>query len=740
MARTDSTTSTAGSTTPRRTAREQEPAASALPSDKAGRARVVIGNVQPEIDCGRHPVKRVVGECVVVEADIFAAGHELVACWLLHRREGSAGGGGWIETPMHLLVNDRWQASFHVSDPGRYAYTIIGCVDRFGTWRRDLRKRLAGGVDVSVDMLIGAEIVELAHGRASGELAQRLARWATALRDESLSIEERLRIALANEDFVEVMERTPDRRFATRYDRVLSVVVDPPKARFSTWYEVFPRSCALERGQHGTFRDVIKRLPHIAGMGFDVLYLPPIHPIGRTHRKGCNNAARCEPGDVGSPWAIGGEEGGHKAIHAELGTLDDFRDLVRAAEEHGMSVALDIAFQCSPDHPYVAQHPEWFRKRPDGTIQYAENPPKKYQDIFPLEFDTDAWESLWAELKSVFTHWIQQGVTIFRVDNPHTKPFAFWEWCIGEIKRDHPEVIFLSEAFTRPKVMYELAKLGFTQSYTYFTWRNERWELIEYFSELTGEPEFQLPGVTISGMETAATPVREFFRPNVWPNTPDILHEYLQEGGRPAFMIRLILAATLAANYGMYGPAFELCEHAPREPGSEEYLNSEKYEIRWWEWDRPDSLRPLIARVNAIRRENSALQHDWSLRFHTVDNERIICYSKAVGSRLSALGSRQVQVEPTAGSRRPTALSNLIITIVNLDPFRTQSGWVELPLDEFGLAEDQPFIVHDLLTDARYTWQGRWNYVELNPFAMPAHILRVETEGSPARRAGSHIT
>jgi starch synthase (maltosyl-transferring) len=422
-------------------------------------------------------------------------------------------------------------------------------------------------------------------------------------------------------------------------------------------------------------------------MGFDVLYLPPIHPVGHTHRKGKNGSPTAGPRDPGSPWAIGSEEGGHKAVHPQLGTLEDFHRFVDKAREHSMEVALDISFQCSPDHPYVREHPSWFRRRPDDTVQYAENPPKKYEDIYPFDFETEDWRELWEELKSIVLFWIAQGIRIFRVDNPHTKPFVFWEWLIDEIKRDHPDVILLSEAFTRPKIMYRLAKLGFSQSYTYFAWRNTKWEFSQYFTELT------------------QTEVREYFRPNLWPNTPDILTEYLQSGGRPAFMTRLVLAATLGASYGIYGPAFELCENRPREPGSEEYLNSEKYEIKQWELDRPDSLKDLIARVNQIRRENPALQSDWSLVFHQVDNEQIICYSK-----------------------RSEDLENVILVVVNLDPRYMQSGWVELALDELGLDGDESYQVHDLLTGARHRWQGRRNYVELNPHVVPAHVFRLERE------------
>jgi starch synthase (maltosyl-transferring) len=452
-------------------------------------------------------------------------------------------------------------------------------------------------------------------------------------------------------------------------------VVDPVKARFSSWYELFPRSL-------GTFRDVIAHLPYVAELGFDVLYLPPIHPIGATARKGKNNAVAAAPGDVGSPWAIGAREGGHKAIHPELGNFDDFALLVEKANELNISIALDIAFQCSPDHPYVKAHPKWFRRRPDGTVQYAENPPKKYQDIYPFDFESEEWPELFDELKSVFEFWISKGVKIFRVDNPHTKPFALWEYVIPGIKASHPEVIFLSEAFTRPRIMHRLAKVGFSQSYTYFTWRNTKQELTEYLTELASEDE------------------REYFRPNLWPNTPDILHATLQQGGRAAFIARLVLAATAGASYGIYGPAFELMEHVPREPGSEEYLNSEKYEIKRWDVDRADSLRTLIARLNRIRKENPALQSDWSLKFHGIDNDRLICFSKKEGD-------------------------NLVLVIVSLDPRYVQSGWTSLDLDELGLSSDQSFQVDDLLGGGQYAWRGARNYVELNPHALPAHVLRI---------------
>ncbi len=646
-----------------------------------GRGRVIIEGVKPEIDGGRFPIKRIVGEKVVVEADIFAEGHDVLSGVLLYRHESDK---NWSEVPLKFLVNDRWQGVFVVTRLERYLYSLEAWVDRFKTWRRNLEKKVDAGQDVAVELLVGSKLVEEASGRASGADVQKLKEWTSALgMDRPADQSERIRLALSQE-LDAVMALYPERRFGTRYGKELAVVVDREKARFSTWYEMFPRSCASKPGAHATFKDCERRLAYVADMAFDVLYFPPIHPIGRTHRKGKNNSPVCGLDDPGSPWGIGAQEGGHKAVHPQLGTLEDFRRLVAKAKENGLEIALDIAFQCSPDHPYVKEHPEWFRWRPDGTLQYAENPPKKYEDIYPLEFETEHWPELWEELKSVFMFWIDQGVRIFRVDNPHTKPFAFWEWLIGDIKNDYRDVIFLSEAFTRPKVMYELAKLGFTQSYTYFAWRNVKWELTQYFTELT------------------QTEVREYFRPNLWPNTPDILTEYLQSGGRPAFMTRLVLAATLGASYGIYGPAFELCENRARVPGSEEYLNSEKYEIKDWEITRSDSLREFITRVNRIRRENPALQGNENLHFHPVDNEQLICYSKAAEDG-----------------------SNVILVVVNLSPHYAHSGWVELDLDALGLDREHPYQVHDLLTDAHYLWHGGRNYVELNPHVVPAHIFRV---------------
>ncbi|MEB2361003.1 MAG: alpha-1,4-glucan--maltose-1-phosphate maltosyltransferase [Bryobacteraceae bacterium] len=651
-----------------------------MPADD-GRKRVVIEGVSPEIDGGRFPVKRTVGESVTVEADIFTDGHDALAAVLLYKNEGDE---TWTEVPMSFLLNDRWSAQFQVDKVGRYHYTLQAWVDTFQTWRRDMVKRIRAATDADVDYLVGVQLVEDAAGRATLPDRNRLQRWAEALRTSS-------RAAALDEEMSLLMARYPDRRFQANYPKELPVTVDRERARYSAWYEFFPRSVSPEPGRHGTLRDATAHLSYVRDMGFDIVYFPPIHPIGKTHRKGKNNSVIAEPDDVGSPWAIGADEGGHKSIHPELGTIGDFRKLMAEAKRLGLEVALDIAFQCSPDHPYVKEHPSWFRQRPDGTVQYAENPPKKYQDIYPFDFETPDWRGLWNELKSVFLFWIGEGVRTFRVDNPHTKPYAFWEWVIGEVKNAHPDVIFLSEAFTRPKVMYALAKLGFTQSYTYFAWRNTKWELERYFTELT------------------KTQVREFLRPNLWPNTPDILTEYLQFGGRPAAVIRLVLAATLGASYGIYGPAFELFENRPRESGSEEYFDSEKYQLRHWNLNRPDSLYDFIARVNSIRRDNPALHRDWSLRFHRTDNENIICYSK-----------------------RTEDSSNTVLVAVNLDPHHTQSGWIELDPEEIPPETHRPYQVHDLLSEARYLWQGQRNYVELNPKIVPAHIFtirrRIRTE------------
>jgi starch synthase (maltosyl-transferring) len=634
---------------------------------------VVIEGVTPVVDGGRFPVKRTVGELVRVCADAFADGHDVVACAVLHRHEDET---AWHEDPMAPLGNDVFAGEFRVTRLGRHLYTVRAWIDRFGSWSRDLAKRLDAGQDVTIDLEIGRRLVQAAAAGADGADRTALEAALGALDQEALGT-----------PLAALMRRAAAREFAVELPAPLAVAVDRERARFSTWYELFPRSCSEEEGRHGTFADVEARLPYVASMGFDVLYLPPIHPIGHAFRKGPNNAQAGQAGDVGSPWAIGGPEGGHTAIHPDLGTFADFDRLVVQAAAHGLEIALDLAFQCAPDHPWVTEHPEWFRHRPDGTIQYAENPPKRYQDIYPLEFESEEWPALWAALLDVVRFWAGRGVRIFRVDNPHTKPFAFWEWLIREVKAEYPDMIFLAEAFTRPKVMYRLAKLGFAQSYTYFSWRNTAHELREYVTELTSPP------------------VREFFRPNFWPNTPDILTEHLQTGSRATFVSRLVLAATLSSNYGIYGPAFELGEHRALQPGSEEYLDSEKYQVRHWDLDDPNSLRSLIAIVNAARRDNPALQRTVGIRFHDVGNSQLLAYSKT---------------DETG--------DNVVICVVSLDDRNTQSGWLDLPLSELGIESDRPFQVHDLLGGGRWVWHGPHNFVELDPYVVPAHILRVRRQ------------
>lgn len=639
-----------------------------------GRARVVIAEVAPAVDGGRFPLKRTLGDTVAVEATVFVDGHDQIDVMLLHRHVDD---GAWAETPMTATHNDLWRASFTVDRLGTYQYRVEAWVDRFGTWTHDTRIKAEAGQDTTVEQQAGAALCDAAAANAEPERA-------SALRD----LAERIR-ATAPTDLVTLLDSPPAADLAddpafrtmpiTRSSPALHVHVDRERARFSAWYELFPRSCSPTPGRHGTLADCRRRLADIAEMGFDIVYLPPIHPIGTVKRKGPNNAPIAGPDDPGSPWAIGSVAGGHTAIHPQLGTLDDFLALRVEAERLGMELALDIAFQCAPDHPYVSEHPEWFRWRPDGTVQYAENPPKKYEDIYPFDFECDAWESLWEELRDVFLFWAEQGVRVFRVDNPHTKPFAFWEWVLAEVRRRHPEVIFLSEAFTRPALMYGLAKRGFSQSYTYFTWRNTGYELREYLTELTGGPP------------------RHFFRANLWPNTPDILHEHLQHGGRPAFAARAVLAATLAASWGVYGPAFELCEHEPRSPGSEEYLDSEKYQIRHWALDDPTSLSGLLAQLNRIRRDNPALQRDTTLRFHSTTDDNLLCYSKTADDG-----------------------DNVIVVVVNLDPHGVHEGMVDLDLPDL----DGPYGVHDLLSDEHYDWHGRRNYVRLDPTVRSAHVLR----------------
>jgi starch synthase (maltosyl-transferring) len=643
-----------------------------------GRKRITIENVWPEIDCGRYPIRRINGELIELEADIFADGHEELAAVVLFRFTGRE---QWREAPMQHFDNDRWRGKFPVSEVGEHLYTIEGWLDPFASWRRDLAKRLEAKQGVSVELLIGAEILEQVAARADGDDREILERAAGGLRNWRKPRSAPQDVFSAELDSLTRRHRDPD--LVYRYPKELRVRVERGRAGFSAWYELFPRSCAGEEGRHGTFRDVEALVPEIAELGFDILYLPPIHPIGRTNRKGKNNATKCGPEEPGSPWAIGAREGGHRAIHPRLGSLEELHSLAAACKRHGLELALDIAFQCSPDHPYLKKHPEWFRLRPDGTIQYAENPPKKYEDIVPINFETEAWEPLWQELTGVVEFWAEQGVRIFRVDNPHTKPFAFWEYLISRIKTRYPEVIFLAEAFTRPKVMYKLAKLGFTQSYTYFTWRSTKQEFTAYLTELTRGP------------------VRQYFLPNFWPNTPDILPEHLQFGGRAAFLIRLVLAATLSGNYGIYGPAFELCVNRAL-PEREEYLDSEKYEIKSWDRKREGNIREVLVKINRIRRENPALHSTYTLSFLGIDDENLLAYAKVSEDR-----------------------ANILVIAVNLDPYQTHSGTLTMPLEQWAISGKLPFMAHELLADTRHIWQGPTRNLTLDPARTPAAIFRL---------------
>jgi starch synthase (maltosyl-transferring) len=651
-----------------------------MPREIDASRKIVIEDVSPEFDCGRYAVKREVRDRLEVEADLFKEGHDAIAAAVRFRKEGEA---QWYETRMRFVENDRWTGSFRLEENARYSYTVVAWTDVFGSWVSGLRAKYNAGQDVTRELLEGVEIVAGATERAEGADRQRIEGFLREMSGAD-SMAERAAAAL-DAELLELMERYPDRSDLTQYDRVLPVQVDRVRARFAAWYELFPRSMSDDPNRHGTFDDVITKLPYVRDMGFDVLYFPPIHPIGHAHRKGKNNSVVAEPGDPGSPYAIGSEEGGHKAIHPELGTLEDFHRLVDAAADHGLEIALDFAIQVSPDHPYVEEHPEWFYIRPDGTIKYAENPPKKYQDIYPLNFYGENWEEQWEEWKSVILFWVEQGVKTFRVDNPHTKPVQFWEWMIREVQREHPETVFLSEAFTRPKMMRALAKAGFTQSYTYFTWRNFKGEIEEYLTELTQGP------------------MREYFRGNFFANTPDINPEFLQRGGRPAFMIRAVLAATLSSLYGIYS-GFELCEGTPLAPGKEEYLDSEKYEIRAWDWDRPGNIRPLITRLNHLRRENPALQEYDNLDFHLTDNDQVIFYAK----------------------RSPDG-ENLVFVAVNLDPFQTHEATLFFPLDEIGVSDTDHWEAEELLEGGRHFWQGSWQRVRLEP-EFPARIFRVRPQ------------
>nr|VFJ56839.1 MAG: alpha-1,4-glucan:maltose-1-phosphate maltosyltransferase [Candidatus Kentron sp. DK]VFJ65014.1 MAG: alpha-1,4-glucan:maltose-1-phosphate maltosyltransferase [Candidatus Kentron sp. DK] len=645
---------------------------------------VIIEQITPRVDGGRYPIKREVGDIITVGAGIYKDGHDKLTAVLRYRKKktGRQPTGKWTEIPMAQGENFEWSASFSVNGLGHYEYTIEAWPNLFRTWLDEITKKHAAGVDVSGELLEGKRFIIEARERAPKSERDRFTKCLERVEASQLVSEDTAVKVITEAQYAHMMDQFPDKRLATEYEPPLELIVDPVRARFANWYEMFPRSQGRIPGQSGTFKDCETRLSEIEGMGFNVVYFPPIHPIGETNRKGANNSLMATPGEPGCPYAIGNRRGGHKAVDPDLGTLTDFDRLVTACRAMGLEVALDFAINCSPDHPYVTEHPEWFYKRPDGSIKYAENPPKKYEDIYSLDFHCQDRKGLWNEMKSIIEFWIGHGVDIFRVDNPHTKPVAFWAWLIPEIKKDHPQVTFLAEAFTHPKMMQMLAKVGFTQSYTYFTWRNYKEEIVEYLTELTQGP------------------MKEYYRGNFFVNTPDILPKFLQEGGRSAFKIRVLLAATLSSVYGIYS-GYELCEHTPV-PGKEEYLHSEKYQYKVWDWDRPGNIKDYIAKLNWIRGAHTALQEYDNLKFYTTDDEHVLSYGK------------------TSEDGR-----DIIIVIVNLDPYHVHESHVSLPIKKFGISPQESYEVHDLITDARYQWRGEKNWVRLDPHVEPAHIFHI---------------
>jgi starch synthase (maltosyl-transferring) len=652
-------------------------------------AAISIEDVQPQLDGGRWPIKRVVGDTIAVSAEILKEGHDLLQARVFFQPIGQPSTTEQ-EAPMRPTENDRWVGQFSVDQNTRYVYGVLAFTDVYGSWRADFQKRLAAAQDVSSELLEGLRLLEDAIERCTdpsdrGRLKAYAERWRAPQNKGPDGRREVAELAISA-DLGEILDRWPDRSDATRYRRTLDLIVDRPAARFAAWYEIFPRSQGTDPTRSATFREAERRLPAIAAMGFDTLYMPPIHPIGTTNRKGPNNSLVAGPNDPGSPYAIGSPGGGHEVVAPELGTLGDFQHFLEAARGHGLELALDFAIQVSPDHPWVKEHPDWFYHRPDGTIKYAENPPKKYEDIYPLNFRSPDWKNLWAAWRDIVLLWAERGVRVFRVDNPHTKPLAFWEWLIRDVQTVYPDTIFLAEAFTRPKMMKALAKVGFTQSYTYFTWRNTKWELEQYLTELT------------------QTEMREYFRGNFFANTPDILPHILQVGGRPAFRMRLVLAATLSSVYGIYN-GFELAENRPRGVAgtTEYYQDSEMYQHKVWDWDRPGNIVEDVRRINRIRRDNPALHLYDNLRLFSCDNDQLLVYGKATSDG-----------------------SNVILCVVNVDPFWPQSGWLDVPVHEWGIDGEQAYAVHDLLTDERFTWRGNRNWVRLDPNAQPAHIFRVE--------------
>jgi starch synthase (maltosyl-transferring) len=638
--------------------------------------RIIIENVSPQLDCGANAIKRIVGQKVIVTAAVFSDGHDVIECCVKYKHEEDE---NWDEVRMIPTFNDEWIAEFKVEKQGFYSYFVEGWVDYALNWQHGTERKIQDNQYVKSELLEGAEYVRAILNQVESSENNYLNTLAHYFTTES-EYDNAVREATSHE-LTRIFKKYPI-RFLENKSTPLKVYVDRKKALFSTWYEFFPRSASPEEGKHGTFKDCERLLPRVAEMGFDTLYFPPIHPIGEVNRKGKNNATNAEYGDVGSPWGIGSHHGGHKSTHPELGTIDDFKELVKKAQDLGIEVAMDYALQAAPDHPYVKDFPQWFKWRPDGTVQYAENPPKKYQDIQPIYFESGDWKNLWKELLDVALFWIEEcNIKIYRVDNPHTKPFYFWGWLIAEIKKKHPDVLFLAEAFTRPKIMNELAKQGFSQSYTYFTWRNSKKELTEYVEELTQSEQ------------------KEFYRPNFWPNTPDINPFALQSGNESVHLQKYFLAATLSSSVGIYGPVFEYMVCAPMAPGKEEYLNSEKYEYYKWDWEKQNKLITLITRINTIRKEQLSLQQTNNIVFCDTNNEQVMAYYKFDDDKL-----------------------NETLMVVSLDAYNSSQAMVRIPLQQLG---NQPIHVTDLITGNTYLWDKEWNYVVLSP-ELPFHLFKIQ--------------
>lgn len=644
---------------------------------KSGQKRVVIENVSPEINCGQHAAKRTVGQSFQVTADILADGHDVLNAHIKYKFGNAK---TWQYAPMHHTDNDVFAGEFTVEKQGEYTYTVEAWVDYPLTWQHNIERKIADQQHVDVELLDGIQYLKsvVKKAKADKEYIDELIEAFENPESYNFAITEAQSKRLHT-----IFHNKPTKEFASTYEKSLTLYVDRQKALFSTWYEFFPRSTSKKEGEHGSFKDCLEVIPYVKQLGFDVIYFPPIHPIGTAHRKGKNNTTTPLPDDVGVPWAIGNKEGGHKDILPELGSLADFKKVIKTASENGIEIALDFALQCSPDHPYVKEHPSWFKWRPDNTVQYAENPPKKYQDIYPIYFESADWEPMWDEFISIVLYWNKLGVKIFRVDNPHTKPFGFWEYLIAEVKKVDQDVLFLAEAFTKPKTMQRLAKIGFSQGYTYYTWRNNKAELIEYMTELS------------------QSPMKDYFRPNFWPNTPDINPWMLQGGNENLYIVRHMMAATLSSNYGMYGPVYEQIDNAAY-IGKEEYLNSEKYEVRYWDWTKTNKLTQLITRINQIRKEQSALQYTNNIDFCNIENDQILAYFKQ---------SEDGQ--------------NNILCVVNLDPYNKQGGWVQIPRHKMGISGDTPMRMTDLVTGNSYIWNEEWNFVELDPYQVPYHIFSI---------------